>query len=87
MPGPKARGPDDVGRVSSMDQAHPVDTLLAWQRDWVGYVFMMELQVIAFRKCTLMISLHIATILMSGFMTGLLWPQSYFSVTPCVVRY
>lgn len=30
-----------------MDEAHLVDTLLGWLREWIGYVFTMHLQVLA----------------------------------------
>ena len=38
--------------------------------EWIGYVFMMHLQVFALRTCTHMISSHIATIT-----TGALTPH------------
>ena len=75
MLGPKVRGLDDVARF--MDQINLVDTLLAWSRETIGYVFTMDLQVLAFRGCKHNISSHIGTnITGGGFVTRLTRPHS-----------
>lgn len=81
----RVRGLDDAAKVSWTK-------LISQIRFWLGIgngldMFMMHLQVFAFRKCTHMISLHIATMITRGLMTRLTWPLNCFIVKAYVLRY